>query len=163
MKKFLYVLVIVLGCGTFLGLVFSTMCNLATDNTEDTEASKDMKAGGDTPCYLRVRKDPEWFQTMANLGISDPNIRTSVRAVTREEDPSEYTHLIVSFFHSPRMSNWDPELKKLPNLTSMSVLVRIDKDCSIVSDEKIDEFGAEEDNLKKKLNMRSVRIPNWVW
>ena len=144
-----------------LGIVDTCVtCN----NTEDTKASKDMKAGGDTSCYLRVRKDPEWYQTMSSLGISDPSIRVSVRAVTREEDPSEYTHLIVSLFHSPGMSSWDPELKKLPNLTSISALVRLDKNCDIVSNEKIiDEFGAEEDDLRKRLNMRPVRIPNLVW
>ena len=62
------------------------------------------------------------------------------------------------------MSNWDPELKKLPNLTSMSVLSKLDENCNIVSTEKIiDEFGAEEDEIIEKLNMRKVKIPNYVW
>ena len=101
-----------------------------------------------------------------NTGIQEkygPNTLSSVRAATREDDPSEYTHIIVSFFHSPGMSNWDPELKKLPNLTSTSVLTKLDKNCDVVSTEKIiDEFGVEEDDLRKRLNMKRVKIPNLI-
>ena len=106
--------------------------------------------------HLRVRKDPEWFQTMSNLAISesDPNIRVSVIAVAREEDPSEYTHLITEVFHSPGFSNYDPELKKLPNLTSASFLTKLDKNCGLISTEKV---TTELDSLKATLNMRSVR------
>ena len=111
--------------------------------------------------HLRVRKDPEWFQTMSNLAISesDPNIRVSVIAVTREEDPSEYTHVITQLFHSPGFSNYDPELKKLPNLTSASFLMKLDKNCDLISTE---EITTELDHLKATLNIRSVRFPHWV-
>lgn len=110
--------------------------------------------------HLRVRKDPEWFQTMSNSATSDPNIRVSIIAVTREEDPSEYTHLITLVFHSPGFSNYDPELKKLPNLTSASFLMKLDKNCDLISTE---EITTELDHLKATLNMRSVRFPHWVW
>ena len=152
----------------FLILVVVAVCvQRQEESTEEKvkESAKELDEKiGNTHCYLRIRKDPEWYQNMLNLVIADPNRRVSVRAVTHEEDPSKYTHVIVSFFHSPGMSNWDPELKKLPNLTSMSVLSKLDENCNIVSTEEIiDEFGAEEDEIIEKLNMRKVKIPNYVW